>query len=563
MDRITSALLEEFSAEHQLQSLKEDVRFEHFACFLAVYRHHSETFDTDDIVVGDTGIDGIAIVVNGVLATDADTVEDLAERNNYLDVTFIFVQAERSSSFDSSKIGDFSFGVADFFKPKPKLPQNASVKNAAEIMTAIYKRSGKFARGNPVLRLYYVTTGKWVGDTNLEARRQSAIADLKATSLFREVDFSPVDADAIQKLYRQTKNAVRRDFTFAERTTVPEIAGVTQAYIGLLPASEFISILRDDDGEITKSLFYDNVRDWQDYNRVNSEIRDTLASPTKARFALMNNGTTIIAKSLQTTGNKFGMEDFQIVNGCQTSHVLFAQRDKIDDSVKIPLRVICTQDEDLIKAIIRATNSQTEVKVEQFLAADDFQKKLEEFFKTFPNGSRLYYERRSRQYADLSMERTRIVTPANLIKAYAAMFLGEPHRTTRNYAALRDKVGNEIFAPAHRLEPYYLAAWAAYSLEFYFRNGKLEPKYKPARYHILLALRLLSSSEQLPGPGENKMEKYCQAVLKKLWDQNETDELFGLAVTAVDKAAKGNFHRDNIRTEPFTESVKRFCAASS
>ncbi len=244
MDRITTALLEEFCKENELTGLKEDRQFEHFACFLAVYRHHSETFDTEDVVVADTGIDGIAIIVNGVLVTDVDTVEELAQRNNYLDVTFVFVQADRSASFDAAKIGSFSFGVADFFKEKPQLPQNKAMKDAAEIMTAIYKRSGKFSRGNPSCRLYYVTTGKWVGDTTLETRRQAAITDLKGTGIFRDVDFIPVDADSIQKLYRQTKNAVHREFTFADRTTVPEIVGVTEAYIGLLPAEEFVSILK-------------------------------------------------------------------------------------------------------------------------------------------------------------------------------------------------------------------------------------------------------------------------------------------------------------------------------
>src|SRR6266478_4177087 len=103
MDRITTALLEEFCKENELTGLKEDRQFEHFACFLAVYRHHSETFDTEDVVVADTGIDGIAIIVNGVLVTDVDTVEELAKRNNYLDVTFVFVQADRSASFDAAK----------------------------------------------------------------------------------------------------------------------------------------------------------------------------------------------------------------------------------------------------------------------------------------------------------------------------------------------------------------------------------------------------------------------------------------------------------------------------
>ena len=82
-----------------------------------------------------------------------------------------------------------------------------------------------------------------------------------------------MDADQIQRLFNQAKNAVSREFTFAERTVVPEIPGVSEAYLGLIPAREFISILADDNNEITKSLFYDNVRDFQDYNPVNSEIR--------------------------------------------------------------------------------------------------------------------------------------------------------------------------------------------------------------------------------------------------------------------------------------------------
>lgn len=89
----------------------------------------------------------------------------------------------------------------------------------------------------------------------------------------------------------------------------------------------------------------------------------------------MNNGVTVIAKTLRTTGNRFYIEDYQIVNGCQTSHILFDQRDVIDTSVMVPLRLISTKDEDVIGSIIKATNRQTEVKEEQLLALSDFQKK--------------------------------------------------------------------------------------------------------------------------------------------------------------------------------------------
>ena len=402
MDRITSALLAEFSGENQLERVPEETRFEHFAAYLATSRHVADTFDTADLTTGaggDTGIDAIAILINGSLVTDSELVPELAETNGYLDVTFVFVQAERSAAFDGAKIGTFGFGVNDFFRDPPQLPRDEAIREAASIMSAIYELSPRFTRGNPACRLYYVTTGRWVNDANLVARQQAVVDDLETTRLFRDIEFIDVDADTIQRLYNQTKNAISRDITFAARTALPEIPGVDEAYLGLLPAPEFMSLLQDETGILVKSIFYENVRDWQDYNPVNTEIRGTLESAQqRPRFALMNNGVTIIASTLRATGNRFYLEDYQIVNGCQTSHVLFDQRANLDDTVLIPLRLIATRDEELIAAIVKATNRQTQVKEEQLLALNDCQKKLEAFFASFEEGRRLFYERRSRQY---------------------------------------------------------------------------------------------------------------------------------------------------------------------
>ncbi|MDP2673508.1 MAG: AIPR family protein [Dehalococcoidia bacterium] len=559
MDRVSESLLHEFSEEHGILTRPEEERFEHFAASITVQRHYSETFDTDEIVTGaggDTGIDAVAILVNGSLITDIETVEEQADTAGNLDVTFVFVQAERSSSFDGAKIGNFGFGVLDFFKETPSLQRNDRITEAAAIMAAIYKQSSKFKRGNPVCRLYYVTTGKWVEDPTLETRRRAVVNDLKETGLFREADFVPVDADGLQRLYRQTKNAIAREFNFVNRTVIPDVPGVKEAYLGFLPATDFVKLIQDDGGEIISGLFYDNVRDWLDSNPVNDEIRVTLGSEARARFVLMNNGITIIARNLQPTGNKFLIEDFSIVNGCQTSHVLFGERDQLDESVMVPIRLIGTQDENIINGIIRATNRQTEVKAEQFYALQEFSKTLELFCQAFTDAQhKLYYERRTRQYHRLPIEKTRIVTPANMIKAYAAMFLAEPHRTTRNYAALKAKVGTEIFVQGHRMEPYYAAAYALYKLEFLFRTGRLEAKYKPARFHILLAARSLANPDRLPPANSHEMERYCKTIMAILWDPTKADELIITAAKVVDSVAAGNFHRDNIRTEPFTKKV--------
>ena len=78
MDRITDGFLTEFSNEFGIAALPEKDRFEHFCSWLAVRRHYSEfTFEVDDLVTGsggDTGIDGIAIIVNNNLVTDVDAM---------------------------------------------------------------------------------------------------------------------------------------------------------------------------------------------------------------------------------------------------------------------------------------------------------------------------------------------------------------------------------------------------------------------------------------------------------------------------------------------------------
>jgi len=139
------------------------------------------------------------------------------------------------------------------------------------------------------------------------------------------------------------------------------------------------------------------------------------------------------------------------------------------------------------------------------------------------------------------------------------MFIGEPHRTTRNYARIADQVGTQIFAEGHRLEPYYVAGFALYKLDYLFRNQRLDAKYKPARYHILLAVRLLANGNPLPRMNANEMERYCKVITDQLWDANDADRLFSRAATIIDRVAQGNFDRDNIRTQQFTEQLVATC----
>ena len=114
VDRVTDSLLAGFSVENGIEELDEAKRFEHLAAFSVIRRHFSRAFSTSDVVLGggaDTGVDALAIILNNVLVTDVDGVREVASHNDYLEPVFIFVQAERSASFDGAKIGTFGFGV--------------------------------------------------------------------------------------------------------------------------------------------------------------------------------------------------------------------------------------------------------------------------------------------------------------------------------------------------------------------------------------------------------------------------------------------------------------------
>ena len=272
----------------------------------------------------------------------------------------------------------------------------------------------------------------------------------------------------------------------------------------------------------------------------------------------MNNGVTIITRSLTRTGtNKFHIEDFQIVNGCQTSNVLFDNSQSLS-GVNVPLRLIHTDDENIIQSIVTATNSQTQVTREQLLAITEFPKKLEQFFQSYDEHHRLYYERRPKQYERTSIDRSRMITQPNTIRAFAGMFRGEPHRTTKNFNALVDQVGKEIFSDRHRLEPYYVAAYALCRLEKLFKSKAIDSKFKAARFQMLFAFRRLCTNEIPPEAGSRDMVKYCDSLLTILWDDVKSTALFEKARDIVVAVTANNLGRDNIRTLSVTNAIEKY-----
>lgn len=214
------------------------------------------------------------------------------------------------------------------------------------------------------------------------------------------------------------------------------------------------------------------------------------------------------------------IKDYQIVNGCQTSHMLYEHMNDGQniDELMIPVRIISTKNEELKNKITKATNNQTAIKKEQLEALSTFQKKLEEYYKTYtePN-EKLYYERRSGQYRNTSnILKSRIITIPLQIKTVAAMFLNNPHGVSGQYGTIAKSVGNKLFKNSDKSIIYYTSALSLYRIETLLKSGAIDKKYWRTRYHALMLLRIVVSGEEMPRFNARKMEQYCQKILDVL-----------------------------------------------
>lgn len=568
MDRITRQLISDLFIAQEKKETDLSKDFEYFANYSVVSNEYNKTFSPESLTIGggqDTGIDGIAIIVNGHLVEDTNEIDVLLGNNSYLEASYIFIQSKTSSNFDTSAMRQFYSGVIDFFRETPLIPRNDDVKKFAEISDYILSKASDF-RENPSCKIYYVTTGSYNEvDQNIEAAKIDAINQLKTFNLFENIKSHIIGANEIRKLYKKTKSPSSATFIFSNKVTLRETSGINQSYYGVVPFQEFKKIIIDDNDNI-KSVFDDNVRDFQGTNNpVNKSIAETLKSESVDLFSVMNNGVTIVASTMKSSGNTMTISDYQIVNGCQTSNVLYGHRDTDNiEEMEIPVRLIVTENEDIKSRITVSTNNQTAIKKEQLSAMSEFQKNLELYYGTIEGDGKLYYERRAKQYnANGSVTKRRIITVSNQIKSFSSMFLDNPHMVTSYYGTIVKKIddtGSVIFGRDHQHAPYYLAGLAYYRLDSLFNSGFLDSKYKKVKFFVLMLVTKLTSDIKLSNfNSKARTEAYCAPIIDILNNSDKTEKLFQDAVSIIDNSGVIIDDKQLIKIKAMTDAILAEC----
>ena len=269
------------------------------------------------------GIDGIAISIQGTLCVDSDDAVDVLSSGRNHSADFHFYQSKTSSTLDYGEISKFLDAVFDFFTNQ-ELALGPQIEDLWAVKDEIYAAASKVS---PSLSCFYCTTGSGEISNPIQKLIDSSTQRLSELNIFSDINIDCIGAKGIQSGFRSATNSSSAKLEFQKSVTLPIHAKVDEAYIGYVPASEIMNIALGDADEhgirhVRRSLFYDNVRDFDPKSSINNAIIAELEAGDFSSFVFKNNGITVVSKSIKRKSDTFHLEDFQIVNGCQTTNIL-------------------------------------------------------------------------------------------------------------------------------------------------------------------------------------------------------------------------------------------------
>jgi hypothetical protein len=223
----------------------------------------------------------------------------------------------------------------------------------------------------------------------------------------------------------------------------------------------------------------------------------------------------------------------------------------------VNVRIIEPSDAEVVSAIVRATNRQTAINEDVLTARDDFQREVEDYCASRAEGRQIYFERRLHQYG--AKPRSQTIGRRHLVQSYGAMFLEVPDSVGR-YRSLSAGKSGVIFDSGHDPLFYYLAAAAYLSVSRLIGRG-VPAQYRPARFHLLLGLKLLSfgaGAVQLAG---ERLDRVSDAMLDELWDPRRVATAVSQLLAAIDQSLDVGVGLGGldaaVRTQDFTARFRK------
>ena len=564
----------------EIQNRKQSEQFEYFTSSLILknFAGARSDVDVDEYIAGDgiQGYDFFAVLVNDELMADIVDLRDTLEKRENVRIKFIFGQIKSGQHKNIGPIGTFLDSVKRIIG---EVGENLDQKRypCVEHVKYVYDNADKFSV-NPELSCIYVVTGKSeVGET-IEEKVREFKEELDDLDVISECSVDFLGSKQIQELYRVIEQGISRKVNIPGKTPIADVPEISDGYIGLISLKELLKLItleecdddRFDKSRLAKSVFSENIRDYQGHVEVNNSILETLKNPEKRkRFPVLNNGVTIVSREIRPTKEQLYLKQYQILNGCQTAHVVheffsdlvntsgYEEASAVVEGIHVMVKIVGTDKPDLLRAITRATNQQTRVSPENLLSNLPIQKDIEEFFDSKRYGDKsnvpLYYERRDKQWDNEHIEpgKWRVISIKHLIQAFSSCFLARPHTANRYYTDLRDMASTIVFDNELKLPYMWASSLLFCRMEFLFSNQKISSDLKPLKFHIMSSItRAFVKNKYDFGKPVNVGEKRLSHLIELASD----DDLYIEAIEIAGEVAQqmkgaGKFTRQFCHTE--------------
>lgn len=330
--------------------------------------------------------------------------------------------------------------------------------------------------------------------------------------------------------------------------------------VGKVPVTE-IAKLFDRNGDL---LLERNIRRYlgRNANRVNNAIHDTLVSPDKQKdFYFFNNGITMTCtkmrhNALQGGDYQLKLENIQVINGGQTCKTIQQTLNETDDlsafnEVYVLLRLyeLESDDDQLIKEITFATNSQNPVDLRDLRSNDSLQIQLE----TGINALGYNY----RRYREDAAGGSHVISSATTAEAVMAIWRKCPHqskfRRRELFGVLYDKVFTDL-NPAQAI----LAVLIFRAVETERKRPTLlqpVPEFLPYAAHYMAML----VGQALLTLGKTRLQTISHlnlAQLIQLLEQNKA-QLLNQAAAQLDLALKEIYGERLISLQQLSATFRR------
>ena len=448
--------------------------FEFFSASQILKNQGLSDDEVDNGIVGkglDGGCDSIYLFLNNLLITP-DVVEHIsAPKDSILEM--IIIQSKKTTSFGedavmkwktiSGNLLDLSKTTTDFMTR-----YNADVLEAFTMFRDTYTRLIT-SRVKLKFKFYYATLASEL-HRNVIQQAEELKDIIKGLFPNAVVEVTFVDSDALFDMY----NAVIENRVNLKFADIP-ISPNQKNYIALVDLKSYFNFIVNDEGDVKKSFFDSNVRDYQGKNNVNSSISETLHRADDNDFWWLNNGVTVLASEATLVNNReLQIVNPEIVNGLQTSMEIYnyfsENREALESEKRsILLRIIVPDNEESRDQIIFATNNQTNIPKATLRVTDPIHLQIEMYFKS----RGLFYDRRKNYYKNQGRKPAEIVGVSFLAQCLITIFLKKPdYARARPSTLLNDeKTYNELYEKNNDLEVFYRVALLGKKIQRNVRSG--------------------------------------------------------------------------------------------